>query len=70
MHSTIAQLIAMHSTDCLRAIDSFFDIKVQMVDPTVQNGFSYEYLDVDQILYFLLFFKIARKSLFLMAHNN
>jgi hypothetical protein len=33
-------------------MDWLFVIKVQMIDPTVQNGFSYEYLNVDQNLYF------------------
>jgi hypothetical protein len=57
----------MYSTDCPHAMDQFFFFKVQMVDPIVQNEFSYEYLDEDQILYFLEFFyyflRIVRKSL-------
>jgi hypothetical protein len=30
---------AMHSTDRSHAMDRFFVIKVQMIDPTVQNDF-------------------------------
>jgi hypothetical protein len=46
---------AMCSTDHFHAIDRFFIIKVQMIDPTIQNNFHMNIFDVDQILYFLNF---------------
>jgi hypothetical protein len=59
----------MRSTDDPCVMGRFSVFKVQMIDPIGQNIFSYENLVGNQILYFLgfflLFFKIARKSLFL-----